>query len=443
MRSTILPQLESTGQTAQRVEDLLQQARIICADAAERQQLSRLIDADRVTQVLADATRALVTSFDLPALRRALRSELPRLGIRSAYLLLYEGEGAPPETSRLVFAYDQERLVDVEGPGELGETTWLVGRQLLPERRTSFALMPLYFEDSQLGAVLFEIGPDNGVIYEALRELLSAALKGARLRIELAQEAAQREKAERERLAKELEIATHLQTSILPKDLTVEGLEVAAAMRPATEVGGDYYEVLPVVGGAWLCIGDVAGHGLRPGLVMVMLQSIVAAVVAHSPDISPKDMILVVNAVLYENVRRRLCQDEHATLSVMRYEKSGRLVFAGAHEDIIVFRSRRQMVETIETPGTWVAGARDIEAATVDSVLQLECGDVMLLYTDGVLEATNEAGEAFGTARLCREFERVAGRQVAQIRDHLMVAVGDWVNQQRDDIAVLVARQIA
>jgi sigma-B regulation protein RsbU (phosphoserine phosphatase) len=127
----------------------------------------------------------------------------------------------------------------------------------------------------------------------------------------------------------------------------------------------------------------------------------------------------------------------------MRYEKSGRLVFAGAHEDIIVFRSRRQMVETIETPGTWVAGARDIEAATVDSVLQLECGDVMLLYTDGVLEATNEAGEAFGTARLCREFERVAGRQVAQIRDHLMVAVGDWVNQQRDDIAVLVARQIA
>src|SRR5690606_21240502 len=231
--------------------------------------------------------------------------------------------------------------------------------------------------------------------------------QGARLQIRLAEEAAQREKAERERLAQELEIATRIQTSILPRNLEVEGLELAAAMRPATEVGGDYYEVLPIEGGAWLGIGDVAGHGLRPGLVMVMLQSAVATVVAHTPRIAPSEMLQIVNQVLYENVRQRLGQDEHATLSVMRYESSGQLLFAGAHEDIVVYRRRTHACETLETPGAWVAATRDVRPATLDSELWLEEGDVMLLYTDGVIEATKAEGEPFGLARLWGELDRV------------------------------------
>ncbi len=451
MRSAVLSGLQSQGTRARRAEDLLQQARIICADAAERQQLARLIRADRVTEVLADATRALVTSFDVPTLCRALLAQLPRLGIRVAYLLLYEapadagpsheGFEAPPGHSRLVLAYDASETRELEASGLVVETASLVPSELLPGERTSLVLMPLYFEEEQLGAALFELGAHNGVIYEALREVLSAALKGARLRVQLSEEAAQREKAERERLAKELEIATRIQMSILPCDLQVEGLEIAAAMKPATEVGGDYYEVLPVPGGAWLGIGDVAGHGLRPGLVMLMLQSIVATVVAHAPEIAPRDMIQIVNRVLYENVRRRLKQDEHATLSVMHFSNSGKLVFAGAHEDIVVFRSSTGACETFATPGTWVAATRDINTATVDSELRLSKGDVVLLYTDGVIEATNPAGEPFGLTRLCEAFQSAGRLPVERIRDQLMSIVSGWLASQRDDIALLVARR--
>lgn len=442
MRGTIVSGLSADSSRARRAEDLLQQARIICAEAAERQQLARLLEADRATGVLADATRALVTSFDVPALRRALLSQLPRLGIRAAYLLLYEGEGTPPSHSRLVLAYDMRQDPEVEGPGRLIETLDLVPKELLPTRRTSLVLMPLFFEAVQLGAALFEMGPENGVIYEALREVLSAALKGARLRVELAEAAAQREKAERERLAKELEIATRIQTSILPRNLHVKGLEIAAAMRPATEVGGDYYEVLPVEDGAWLGIGDVAGHGLRPGLVMLMLQSIVATLVAHDPLMAPRDMIQIVNRVLYDNVRQRLGQDEHATLSVLRYSSNGTVLFAGAHEDLLVFRHGSGRCEMVETPGTWVAAVRDIQAATVDSQLHLNRGDVLLLYTDGVIEATNEHREPFGLERLSRELVRVGHESVDNIRDHLLSSVSTWLSTQRDDIALLVARQL-
>lgn len=445
MRRALLPALglgdDGTRRT-RRAEDLWQQARVICADAAERRQLARVEQAEGVTRVLSDAGRALITTFDTAQLTSALLAELPPLGISACYLLLFEGE-SPPSEARLLVAHDASRHERMGGEGRILRPRELVPREYLPSRRHSLALIPLCFESDQLGVVLFEVSTKSSLVYEALAEMLSASLKGARLRQELAEEAAQRAKAERERLVQELEIATRIQTSILPRDLEVEGLEIAAAMRPATEVGGDYYEVLPVEGGAWLGIGDVAGHGLRPGVIMVMLQSIVATAVAQSPSIRPRDVVQIANRVLYRNVRERLRQDEHATLSVMRYEKSGRICFAGAHEEIVVFRVAKQRSETFETPGTWVAATLDIEDATVDSELSLSPGDILLLYTDGVIEATNETGKPYGLERLCRMLESHATESVETIRDRLLDDVEAWLNQQLDDIALLVARQKA
>jgi phosphoserine phosphatase RsbU/P len=277
-------------------------------------------------------------------------------------------------------------------------------------------------------------------VYELLRELISAALRGAELVRRVAEEAGQREKAEKERLERELQIATHIQTSILPRDLRVENLDIAAVMLPATEVGGDYYEVLPGPGGCWLGIGDVAGHGLRPGLVMMMLQSMVAALLRNDFHAAPRAILQTVNAVLYENVRERLGQDEHATLTLIRYFATGELVFAGAHEEIVIWRARTAKCERLATPGTWVAATRDIADATEDQHAQLEDGDVLLLYTDGVIEASDAAGQEYGLARLCVELERTALSPVTEIRDRLLFSVRGFLHEQRDDIALLVAR---
>src|SRR4029079_8019009 len=88
----------------------------------------------------------------------------------------------------------------------------------------------------------------------------------------------------------------------LPQSLKATGLEMAARMVPASEVGGDCYDVLPFPGGAWLSIGDVAGHGPGPGVVMMMLQSSVAAVLRSDPEMAPAAALEIINSVLFENL---------------------------------------------------------------------------------------------------------------------------------------------
>jgi phosphoserine phosphatase RsbU/P len=440
LRRKLLPCVRGDQRRWMRLEDVWQRLRVLVADAIDREQRALRTEAERSASILTDTSESLITSFDVESLPRSLSDRLPALGIRSCFLALYEGYGEPPPKSRLLVAYDHGRLLDVPPALRTFDTLALAPPQLLDTRQRAMVVEPLFFENTQLGFALFELGPRRRVVYELLRELVSAALHGAELMRRVAHEAAEREKAEKQRLEQELSIATRIQTSILPRDFKVRGLEIAATMLPATEVGGDYYDVLPTAQGCWIGIGDVAGHGLRPGLVMMMLQSVVAALVRSTPGATPHELLSVVNAVLYDNVRERLQQDEHATLSLIRYCDSGELLFAGAHEDMLVLRADTGKVEPVQTLGTWVGATRDVGDAMQDSTTRLRDGDVLVLYTDGVIEAMNQAGEQFGTPRLVHEIERAGSRPVAEIRDQICSAVTEFMDQQRDDIALLVAR---
>jgi sigma-B regulation protein RsbU (phosphoserine phosphatase) len=440
LREKLLPLVRDDAKRWMRLEDIWQRLRVLLTDAVDREQRALRTEAERSASILTDTSESLITSFDVESLPRSLADRLPALGIRSCFLALYDGWGSPASKSRLIVAYDRGRLLDLPEGGLLFDTADLAPPEMLHERRRAMVVEPLFFENTQLGFALLELGPRRRVVYELLRELVSAALHGAQLMRRVAQEAAARQKAEQQRLEQELSIATRIQTSILPRDLSVPGLEIAANMLPATEVGGDYYDVLPTPDGCWLGIGDVAGHGLRPGLVMMMLQSVVSALVRSNPNAAPREVLTVVNGVLYENVRERLRQDEHATLSLIRYRKDGELVFAGAHEDMLILRAETGKVELVPTLGTWVGATRDIEEATQESRCRLADGDLLVLYTDGVIEAQNSAGAQFGVERLSAELCRLASAPVPEIRDGLCAAVTAFMAEQKDDIAVLVAR---
>jgi phosphoserine phosphatase RsbU/P len=440
IRRRVLPCVMSDPRRWMRFEDVWQRVRVMIADAVEREQRALRGQAERAAGILTDTSESLITSFDVESLPRALADRLPALDISSAYVALYDEQSTSPGESRMIVAYEERRLLEIPSTGARFETAEIVPRELLGERRKSLVVEPLFFEGRQLGYAVLELGPKRRVVYELLRELISAALRGAELVRRVAEEAGNREKAEKERLEQELEIATRIQTSILPRDLEVENLEIAATMVPATEVGGDYYDVLPGSGGCWLGIGDVAGHGLRPGLVMMMLQSMVAALGRENFSAAPSEIVKIVNAVLYDNVRNRLGQDEHATLTLLRYFASGKLVFAGAHEDLVILRAATGKCERIETIGTWVGATEDIADATEDQHARLEDGDVLLLFTDGAIEAANAAGEQYGIERLCAVLEAARGAPVAEIRDRLLASVQGFLAVQDDDIALLVAR---
>jgi sigma-B regulation protein RsbU (phosphoserine phosphatase) len=253
--------------------------------------------------------------------------------------------------------------------------------------------------------------------------------------------AAREQAAIQQRLQEEMAIASRIQTSILPRRFDVEGLEIAARMLPATEVGGDYYDVIPMPQACWVGIGDVAGHGLPTGLVMMMVQSATAAAVQHAPRAAPSQHLVVVNTVLDESIRRRLEQDEHVTYTLFRFDRDGLVTFAGAHEDVVIWREAEQRCERLQTPGPWLGVLESITELAVDTSLRLAPGDLMVLHTDGVTEAMDGARALYGIHRLCAEVERLHAAPVTEIRDRIIESVLAWQARQRDDLSLVVIRR--
>lgn len=248
------------------------------------------------------------------------------------------------------------------------------------------------------------------------------------------------EKLARERLEQELELARQIQVGILPRRLAADGLELTACMTTATEVGGDYYDVLPVEGGCWIGIGDVSGHGVTSGLIMLMVQSVVSALVAKDPEASPRDAVTILNRVLFENIRHRLIKDDFVTLSLLRV-MDRRIVFAGAHEHFLVCRARTGQTEPIVTPGTWLGVMPDISSYTTETTLELEQDDLVVLYTDGITEARNVGGAQYGLERLGEVVQRNRRRPIEEVRDAVLDDVSSWAARREDDATLVLLRR--
>jgi sigma-B regulation protein RsbU (phosphoserine phosphatase) len=250
----------------------------------------------------------------------------------------------------------------------------------------------------------------------------------------------ERDRLQKEQLQSEMDIARRIQSSMLPRTLRADGLEVSARTFAAEEVGGDYYDVLPTADGAWIAIGDVAGHGLPAGIIMLTVQSAVAALTHDKPDSAPKDILCHLNHVIYENIHHRLEIHDYVTLSLIRFFRDGRLVVAGAHEDIIVYRKGARSCETLPTNGTWIGVISDIREFTSDAHYALHDGDVMVLFTDGVTEAADGAGNPFGFDRLAEAVAEVGEEPTEHIVDNVVARAKAWCPHPVDDLTVVALR---
>ncbi|HTN91355.1 MAG TPA: PP2C family protein-serine/threonine phosphatase, partial [Sorangium sp.] len=121
-------------------------------------------------------------------------------------------------------------------------------------------------------------------------------------------------------------------------------------------------------------------------------------------------------------------------------ERSGRVTFAGAHDDIIVCRARTRRCVCVQSSGVWIGALPVIDAMTQDAEFALEDGDVLVLYSDGVTEARNAHHEQFGLERLCAAVESAQGASVEALRDRILRDVEGWCPSPDDDITVVVAR---
>jgi sigma-B regulation protein RsbU (phosphoserine phosphatase) len=244
------------------------------------------------------------------------------------------------------------------------------------------------------------------------------------------------------RVQQELQIAERLQAGILPKPLVLPGFETAARMKPAEAVGGDYYEILPTPTGFWIAAGDVSGHGLNAGLMMLMLQSALGALAIYAPGAPPADLLQAANHLLVENIRRRLGGDDHATLVLMHVDLDGHFVFAGGHEPLLLWRKRSGSCAIIDTPGPWLGILPDITTGLSEGRGQLEPGDLLVFHSDGISESGARQSRPFGLERLRASVERLGDQPVEKVCHEILREAEEWSpGMQEDDMTIVVVRR--
>ena len=236
----------------------------------------------------------------------------------------------------------------------------------------------------------------------------------------------------------EMELATRIQTALVPAKPLLHGCDVAASMFPAEIVGGDYYDVINVGDYDWVLIGDVSGHGVPAGLIMMMCQTAVQTELQAHPDLAPNVLLGRINCTLVENMRR-LGEQKYMTLTAIRRDPDGTFHFAGLHQDLFIRRASTQKVECIPSTGTWVGLMHNIEDQLPIQQFQLESGDVLLLYTDGITEAKHNE-ELLNNAGLIALLEQSDGKTAEDILEDILQPMECY--EIDDDVSVIVIRQV-
>lgn len=239
-----------------------------------------------------------------------------------------------------------------------------------------------------------------------------------------------------EGMRRELEIAHRIQASILPKQVELPGFLVAARSRPASEVGGDFYELIPTAGGFWILVGDVSGHGLNAGLIMLMVQAAAQAAVRGSATLTPAELFNRINQVVHENVRHRMGASDYVTMLVARFD-GARFIVAGSHCPIVVKRLAGA-TEVLDVLGPWCGVSPDVSRTVTEFSFSVATGDVVLFFTDGLPEARDQAGALFGEERLVEQFAAAASTGPAATVDALFAAVDAHAKVQEDDMTAVV-----
>jgi serine phosphatase RsbU (regulator of sigma subunit) len=188
-------------------------------------------------------------------------------------------------------------------------------------------------------------------------------------------------------------------------------------------------------------VGDVSGHGVTAGLSMMIVQTAVRTVIqsaaARAHKLTPKELLSSVNAAVRSNLQK-IHADQYMTIMALRLER-GKVTYSGLHQDVLVYRARANEVERITTRGIWIGLVDDISELLEDDHFEMEDGDVLLLYTDGVTEfAAND--NMLGTDGLASMLSRLAAE--SSVPNHVVQGVLErvCVTAQDDDVTVLAAR---
>ncbi len=299
-------------------------------------------------------------------------------------------------------------------------------------------VVPLLAEGRAIGALAVDMRRPQAAADDDIRLLQLMATQGA-LALETAR--LQEESLRQERLAEQLEVARQIQLSLLPDDAPeVPGWDFAAAYRPAQTVGGDFYDYFYLPGPPLrmgVVIADVADKGVPAALYMALSRTVIRTSALGGRR--PAAVLTRANTIIREDSK----SDMFLTACYATFDlSSGRMIIANAgHNRPFLWRATGGASAEVRTRGMILGAFEEITLEERETLLDL--GDALLLYSDGVTDATNAQGRTFGEERLQRVLVQHADRGAHALVEAVLAAIDDFTGgaAQYDDMTLVAVRR--
>lgn len=278
----------------------------------------------------------------------------------------------------------------------------------------------------------FAYDEEDRILLQAFANQASIALENARLMEEL---------VAKERFEQELKIAQDAQKKLLPKSMPrIRGLDVDAISITANEVGGDYYDFYKLEEKLAVAVGDVSGKGAKAAFYMAELKGIIESL--SNIYTSPKELMVHINQSLCRNLdRTSFISLIYSIIDPIKKE----LIFARAgHCPLLICSGKNGETQFLEPPGLGLGLEYSVLFAEtlVEEKLKLNTGDVLIFYTDGVIEARNVEKKEFEQNRLRKLVAENYRSSASQIKELLVKEIQDFVGKAKshDDLTFIVAK---
>lgn len=226
--------------------------------------------------------------------------------------------------------------------------------------------------------------------------------------------------AEKERLEGEIAVARTIQQKLLPNpEATFPGVSVLAHFHPVADIGGDYYDYLPMPDGRIaVAIGDVSGHGLPTGLLAAMAKAALSTLIESGLSGTP--LFVRLNDLIYRSTDSR----NYMTLALFAYDPLRREVELSNAGQLAPYRISEDRLESLSLPSFPLGASPRSDFPT--HAYSFAAGDRLLFVTDGFIEATNASGEPFGFERLEQLLRSEAGADAVRLREALLSAIAAY-----------------
>lgn len=386
-------------------------------------------------------SRAVLSVLDLDnIINIILDAYFVLTGAKRISLYLWEAEGLINKKTKGECNFKENLLFSEE---EIKEFTKKDYQEMYEKLSKKFILAdnevivisPLVVKEKQLG-VIYVIEDKNKLIdldeetISALVIQVSIAINNAQIYSEL---------IVKERMSNELDVASRIQKKILPADVDeIFGLEIAQYFEPAKEIGGDYYDYTILDDNVFsITIADVSGKGVPAAFLMALGRSVLRTLTLTG-DFAPNENLNELNKIIYSDIT----EDMFITMMHSKYNKENKTLYYSnaGHNPLVVYRASIDSIELHTVKGVAIGFLEEYKYRQGE--IQLNKGDIVIFYTDGITEAENSNKEMFGLERLKEVIYNNKNKSPKELRKVILESINRFRKdyEQTDDLTFVILK---